>query len=49
LPGKSLLKERFGCASSVHKYFRDWQNRILQKLWQAGLAEYDELEGIAWK
>lgn len=47
---KSLPKERFGSASSVHKYFRDWLRvGFFQKLWQAGLAEYDELEGIAWK
>ena len=47
---KSLPKERFGSASSVHKYFRDWlQAGFFQKLWRAGLAEYDELEGIAWK
>lgn len=47
---KSLPKERFGSASSVHKYFRDWLKLgFFQKLWRAGLAEYDELEGIAWK
>jgi len=47
---KSLPKEKFGSASSVHKYFRDWLKAgFFQKLWRAGLAEYDELEGIAWK
>ena len=47
---KSLPKERFGSASSVHKYFRDWLTTgFFQKLWQAGLAEYNDLEGIAWE
>jgi len=47
---KALPKERFGSASSVHKYFRDWLKAgFFLSLWQAGLAEYDELEGIAWR
>lgn len=47
---KSLPKERFGSASSVHKYFRQWlKTGLFLNLWRAGLAEYDELEGIAWK
>jgi len=47
---KSLPKERFGSASSVHKYFRHWlQAGFFLSLWRAGLAEYDEMEGIAWK
>lgn len=47
---KSLPKERFGSASSVHRYFRMWlQTGFFLALWQAGLAEYDEMEGIAWR
>ena len=47
---KSLPKERFGSASSVHKYFRQWlQAGFFLSLWRAGLAEYDDMEGIAWK
>jgi len=47
---KSLPKERFGSASSVHKYFREWlKSGFFLKLWRAGLSEYDEMEGIAWK
>jgi transposase len=47
---KSLPKERFGSASSVHKYFREWLKAgFFLSLWRAGLAEYDEMEGIAWK
>ena len=47
---KSLPKERFGSASSVHRYFRTWLNEgFFLALWRAGLAEYDDMEGIAWR
>ena len=47
---KALPKERFGSASSVHKYFRQWLKvGFFLNLWRAGLCEYDEMEGIAWK
>jgi len=47
---KSLPKERFGSASSVHRYFRTWLKQgFFADLWRAGLAEYDEMEGIAWR
>jgi transposase len=47
---KALPKERFGSASSVHKYFRQWLKAgVFLTLWRAGLAEYDDMEGIAWK
>lgn len=46
---KALPKERFGSASSVHKYFLEWKRLgVFIRMWQAGLAEYDEMEGIAW-
>lgn len=46
---KALPKERFGSASSVHTYFRIWLKQgFFLALWRAGLAEYDEMEGIAW-
>lgn len=47
---KALPKERFGSASSIHKYFRLWLKQgFFLSLWEAGLAEFDEMEGIAWK
>ena len=47
---KSLPKERFGSASSIHQYFREWLKAgFFEKVWKAGLAEYDEMEGISWK
>lgn len=46
---KSLPKSVFGSASSIHKYFLEWKKRgVFVKLWRKGLAEYDEMEGIAW-
>jgi transposase len=45
---KSLPKE-YGSASAVHAYFQRWQQEgFFLKIWKAGLAEYDEMEGIAW-
>ncbi len=47
---KALPKERFGSPSSIHAYFRKWEKvGVFLALWQAGLAEYDELEGISWR
>lgn len=46
---KALPKE-FGSASAIHKRFLEWESQgVFLKLWQAGLAEYDEMEGIAWE
>lgn len=47
---KALPKERFGSASAVHKRFLQWeQASFFEALWAAGLAEYDQMEGIAWR
>ena len=43
-------KERFGSASAIHARFLEWERAgFFEALWQAGLAEYDELQGIAWR
>ena len=43
------LPRSFGSASAIHRHFQAWQKAgFFLKLWQAGLAEYDTLEGIAW-
>jgi transposase len=35
---------------SIHKKFMQWSRcGFFGKLWKAGVAEYDELEGIAWE
>jgi transposase len=46
---KALPRE-FGSASAVHAHFQRWQHAgFFLRLWQARLAEYDEMEGIAWR
>ena len=46
---KALPQERFGSPSSIHKYFLAWKHAgVFVRLWRQGLAEYEELEGIAW-
>jgi transposase len=47
---KALPKERFGSASAVHKRFLEWEKAgVFEALWKAGLAEYDQMQGIAWR
>lgn len=47
---KALPFERFGSASAIHKRFLEWQKAgVFEALWASGLAEYDDLEGIAWR
>lgn len=46
---KALPRE-FGSASAVHKHFQNWHREgFFLALWRAGLAEYDEMEGIEWR
>ena len=46
---KALPKERFGSPSAIHRYFLEWQAAgLFDRLWQAGLMEYDEMHSIAW-
>jgi transposase len=47
---KALPRERFGSASAIHKRFLEWESAgVFLMLWQSGLAEYDDMEGIAWR
>ena len=44
------LPGEFGSASAVHAHFQRWQQAgFFLQIWRAGLAEYDEMEGIAWR
>jgi transposase len=46
---KALPKERFGSPSAIHTHFMRWMRAgFFVALWRSGLAEYDEMEGIAW-
>lgn len=43
------LPRSFGSASAIHKHFQTWQREgFFTRLWKSGLAEYDQMEGIAW-
>jgi transposase len=47
---KALPRERFGSASAIHARFLEWERAgFFEALWQAGLAEYDDLQGTAWR
>lgn len=47
---KALPKERFGSSSSIHAYFRKWEKAgFFLELWRKGVAEYDDMMGIAWE
>jgi transposase len=47
---KALPKKEFGSPSAIHRYFLEWQKAgFFEKLWKAGLAEYEEMEGIIWQ
>jgi len=47
---KALPKERFGSASAIHTRFLEWEDAgFFEALWNAGLAEYDDMAGIAWR
>ena len=47
---RALPAEHFGSASAIHARFLEWEKAgIFESLWRVGLAEYDEMEGIAWR
>ena len=47
---KALPAERYGSASAIHARFLEWEEAgFFEALWKAGLAEYDDFEGIAWR
>lgn len=47
---KALPKEVFGSSSAIHARFLEWERSgVFLSLWQSGLAEYDEMKGIAWE
>ena len=47
---KALPAERFGSSSAIHARFLEWEKAgVFEALWKRGLAEYDDLEGVAWR
>jgi putative transposase len=46
----NALPKEFGSGKTAHRYFQRWVRAgVFLRMWQAGLAEYDELKGLAWK
>ncbi len=46
---KALPRE-FGSSSAIHTRFQQWErDGFFLRIWQAGLAEYDGMHGIAWE
>ena len=44
------LPKTYGAASAVHSYFRFWcEKGFFENLWIAGLARYQEAQGIDWE
>jgi putative transposase len=43
------LPRSLGAASTVHDRFQAWREaQVFERLWQAGLLLYDELQGLDW-
>ena len=46
----ALPKAQYGSGKTAHKYFQRWVRAgVFRRMWAAGLTEYDDLKGIAWK
>jgi putative transposase len=46
----NALPREMGASSTVHDRYQEWEREgFFEELWRAGLAEYDELEGIEWE
>lgn len=46
----ALPKPMYGSGKTAHSYFQRWTRAgVFRRMWRLGLAEYDELKGIAWK
>ena len=43
------LPAALGAASTVHDRFQEWRAAgVFERLWQAGLLEYDQARGLDW-
>lgn len=46
----NALPRELGASSTVHDRFQEWEAAgFFERLWQAGLTAYDDLEGIQWE
>lgn len=46
----ALPKPLYGSGKTAHSYFQRWtRGGVFRRMWKAGLVEYDDQKGIAWK
>jgi transposase len=46
----NAVPKEFGSGKTLHRYFQRWvRARVFKRMWQAGLAEYDEVKGLQWQ
>jgi putative transposase len=46
----NALPKELGASSTVHDRFQEWEQAgFFKTLWQAGLEEYDGIQGIEWE
>ena len=46
----NALPRELGASSTVHDRFQEWEQAgFFKALWQAGLHEYDDVQGIQWE
>jgi putative transposase len=46
----NALPWELGACTTVYDRFRLWEQQgVFERIWQAGLEEYDDLEGIVWE
>lgn len=46
----ALPQATYGSGKTAHRYFQRWVRAgVFGRMWAAGLTQYDELKGIAWK
>jgi putative transposase len=44
------LPHSLGASSTVHDRFQEWQQAgVFERLWQAGVLEYDRVKGLNWE
>src|SRR5438034_7060752 len=46
----NALPRELGACSTVYDRFRLWEQQgVFEQFWQAGLQEFDEVEGLEWQ
>lgn len=44
------LPRSLGAGSTVHDRFQEWREAgVFERMWRAGLHEYDEVKGLDWE